>query len=229
MSKKTTYGSANAARDAWVETPEETKRVEKVLRQNGKKGPKVKTTGDATPKATRKAKATENRPEAQAMQPVATGATTGDAGPVLAQATEAVLDATTKRIRAPKPKPAATPDATPAPAPGTLAAVAEGYLAAIQRNGRSAGTADSYRLDLAVAMKFLGAETPVATLTADRVREFFEDRRVTHTRKGTPKNPVTVAKTRRILRLALCWAAEQGIIPSAPIPTLDETPATAQA
>ena len=106
-------------------------------------------------------------------------------------------------------------------APGTLAAVAEGYLAAIQRNGRSAGTAASYRADLNVALKFVGADTAVADLTVDRVREFFLDRRVTHTRSGKPKNPVTVAKTRRILRLALCWAAEEGMIPAAPIPTLD--------
>ena len=113
--------------------------------------------------------------------------------------------------------------ATPTtPAPGTLAAVAEGYLDAIQKNGRSAGTAASYRADLNVALKYLGAKTPVATLTVDRVREYFLSATVTLTRRDQPKNPITIAKTRRILRLALVWAAEQGIIPVAPIPTLEE-------
>ena len=50
----------------------------------------------------------------------------------------------------------------------------EGYLAAIQKTGRSAGTAASYRADLNVAIKFLGAETPVADLTVDRVREYVD-------------------------------------------------------
>jgi hypothetical protein len=228
MSKKT-YGSANAAREAWVEPGDLARKIANIGGKK-RKARKIRTTGDAAPKATRKSKATENRPEVPTTQPVATGATTGDAVPVLAQAAEAVPAVTPKPGRAPKAKVAPeTATATPAPAPGTLAAVAEGYLADIQRNGRSAGTAGSYRADLAVAMKFLGAETPVADLTEARVREFFEDRRVTHTRKGAPKNPVTVAKTRRILRLALVWAAEQGIIPAAPIPTLDEAPTAAEA
>lgn len=173
-------GSSNDARDAWVETPEETRTIEKALRQAGgkRKTPKVRATQDTTP------------------EPVA--------------------------------EPAG-PDETTVPAPGTLAAVAEGYLAAIQTNGRSAGTATSYRSDLALAMKHLGAETPVADLTVPQVLGFFESDAVTKTRSGLGKAQVSIAKTRRILRLALVWAAEQGIIPVAPIPTTDDAPATAQA
>jgi hypothetical protein len=104
------------------------------------------------------------------------------------------------------------------PANPTLKDVCEAYIASIQRNGRSAGTAASYENDLKVALKHLGAETALHDLTEARVTEFFQSPTVTLKRNGSRKNPISVAKTRRILRLALVWCADAGWIEKAPIP-----------
>jgi hypothetical protein len=100
----------------------------------------------------------------------------------------------------------------------TLKDACEAYLASIQRHGRTPGTAASYEGDLKVAMKFLGAETLVRELTEARVAEFFGSPAVTLKRNGSKKNSISVAKTRRILRLTLVWCADAGWIETAPIP-----------
>ncbi len=100
----------------------------------------------------------------------------------------------------------------------TLADVAAGYLAGMEEAGKSDGTISSYRMELKTAMDEIGETTPVADLTPDRVREYFESRRVTKLRSGKSKAKPSIDKTRRVLRLALCWAAERGIVATAPVP-----------
>ena len=100
----------------------------------------------------------------------------------------------------------------------TLAHLSESYLAAIRLNGRTGGTAASYENDLKVALKHFGADTDIRALNPTSVGEFFDSPAVTTRRNGDPKNPVSVAKTRRILRLALVWAVESGWIDVAPLP-----------
>ena len=100
----------------------------------------------------------------------------------------------------------------------TLSALADAYIKSIQMGGRSGGTASSYAADLKVALKHFGAETDIRDLNPTRVAEFFDAAVVTKRRNGAPKNPISVAKTRRILRLALCWAVESGWIDVAPLP-----------
>jgi len=63
-------------------------------------------------------------------------------------------------------------------------------------------------------------ETRVRDLTEEQVRAFFLSDRVTLKRSGQRKAEVGIAKTRRILRLALTWAQEVGLIENAPIPSL---------
>ena len=100
----------------------------------------------------------------------------------------------------------------------TLAAVAEADLAALEQAGKSESTACSYRQDLRVALGELGAETKVGELTPERIAAYFDSPAVTETRAGKKKAKPTVAKTRRVLRLALVWAAETGLIDHAPLP-----------
>ena len=100
----------------------------------------------------------------------------------------------------------------------TLSLLADAYIKSIQMGGRSGGTASSYTADLKVALKYLGAETDIRDLNPTRVAEFFDAPVVTKRRNGAPKNPISVAKTRRILRLALCWAVESGWLDVAPLP-----------
>ena len=100
----------------------------------------------------------------------------------------------------------------------TLADLAAAYLAHMEEAGKSDGTISSYRMELKTAAAELGEDTPIADLTPERVQEFFDCKRVTKLRSGKAKSQLSIDKTRRVLRLALVWAAERGIIAKAPIP-----------
>ena len=128
-------------------------------------------------------------------------------------------------------EPAATEDAAPkakkprhakkkeaAPGNATLADIAAGYLAHMEEKGNSTGTIASYGMELKTAMAELGEEIRVADLTLERVGEYFASKRVTKLRSGKNKSQLSIDKTRRVLRLALVWALERGIIEFAPLP-----------
>jgi hypothetical protein len=100
----------------------------------------------------------------------------------------------------------------------TLADIAAGYLAHMEEAGKSDGTVSSYRMELKTARDELGEATPIAEITVERVHEYFTSKRVTKLRSGKNKSQLSIDKTRRVLRLALVWAAERGIIATAPIP-----------
>ena len=107
-----------------------------------------------------------------------------------------------------------------APGTATLADIAAGYLADMEAKGKSNGTIASYGMELKTAMVELGEGTLVAELTPEQVQTFFESKRVTKLRSGKSKAKPSIDKTRRVLRLALCWAAERGIIEKAPLPEM---------
>jgi hypothetical protein len=133
--------------------------------------------------------------------------------------------ATEERVPEAEPpkKPKGKKKAAKLPGSATLADVSAAYLAHMEDAGKSNATIASYGMELRTAMTELGEETPVADLTVDRVQEYFTCKRVTKLRSGKAKSQLSIDKTRRVLRLALVWAAERGIISKAPIPEL--TPA----
>ena len=98
--------------------------------------------------------------------------------------------------------------------PETLEQLCEAYLRHLDKAGRSNGTLFSYRLELRLACTVLGAETPIASLTLEVVQGYYESDRVTKRLDGKPKSRTGVAKTRRVLRLAIFWAAEQKLMPT---------------
>lgn len=100
----------------------------------------------------------------------------------------------------------------------TLKQLSEAYLADLERNGKSMGTALSYKLEMVLAMEVLGADTPIASLTPERVLEFFNCDRVMKTKTGVEKAPPTFLKTRRVFRQALQWAEAAKWIEKAPLP-----------
>ncbi len=116
-----------------------------------------------------------------------------------------------------EPEPSETLPAAPAGSL-TMTSLAERYIASLRDAGKGLGTQFSYQIDLSVAVRHFGADTDVATLTARKVENYFDSDAVTKTRTGKPKAKPGIDKTRRVLRLALVWAAEQGLIASAPIP-----------
>jgi hypothetical protein len=126
----------------------------------------------------------------------------------------------------------AAPDATPgagdaqvskprgkraAKGEATLQDVVAGFLAHLEKAGKSAGTCFSYKMDLAAAIEHFGGDTPVASLTPQKVANFYASDGVTKKRNGKRRSEITIAKTRRVFRLALVWAAEKGLIEKAPI------------
>ena len=113
----------------------------------------------------------------------------------------------------------------------TLGDVAEGYLAHLADEGKSEGTIFSYGMDLKIALDHFGPDTPVSAITPAKLAAFYESDAVMKKRNGRKKSSITIAKTCRVLRLALVWAAEKGLIEKAPIPAPEkaETKTTAKA
>jgi hypothetical protein len=144
-----------------------------------------------------------------------------DAGWVEVKAPDATgtpdADPTPTEAPAPETKPRKSKKAKPT-GDATLEQACAGYLANLEAIGKSQGTLFSYKLELVVAMDELGAKTPLAEITSDRVIAFFGSDRVMRTRTGVEKAPPTYLKTRRVLRQALVWAAEAGLIEKAPLP-----------
>jgi hypothetical protein len=117
---------------------------------------------------------------------------------------------------APKPKKAKKPK--PATADIKLEDLAARYLQHLEDAGKSNGTLFSYKLELVTALDEIGRETRLADLTPTRVLEFFTCDRVMKTRTGVQKARPTFLKTQRVLRLALVWAQDAGLIDKAPLP-----------
>jgi hypothetical protein len=100
----------------------------------------------------------------------------------------------------------------------TLADLAERYIKHLEDSGKSPGTRSSYTAELRLAIKELGGDTKIASITTEQVGEFFASKAVMKLRSGRAKAKPSVDKSRRVLRLALVWAAEKRWIGEAPIP-----------
>jgi hypothetical protein len=199
----------------------------RVTAQSKFKGAKRKA-GEATsehPAPTTKKgrlKATSSTTDEPASEPAASSDTTTETPPATTSAAPAPSRRGKKRgVDAPtSSEPASLNAITPGhdaklpaePPEPTLADLAAGYLAHLEASGKSEGTMFSYRLELAVAMSELGKDTPVRDLRAERVKAFFESERVTKTRSGSTKSPLSIDKTRRVLRQAIAWGAERGVV-----------------
>jgi hypothetical protein len=105
----------------------------------------------------------------------------------------------------------------------TLRDLSGRYIEHLKEGGWSQGTAFSYSMELQLAQSELGADTRVAEITPEQVAAYFECARVTRLKGGKKlKAEPSVAKTRRVLRLALAWAAQAGLIAASPIPAKGE-------
>ena len=58
----------------------------------------------------------------------------------------------------------------------------------------------------------LGAGTLMNSLSADAIAQFNASERVTTVKSGKPKSQLSIDKTRRVLRQALAWAHEAGLV-----------------
>lgn len=102
--------------------------------------------------------------------------------------------------------------------PITLGYLAREYVKHLEEVDKSPATVFGYKMDLEIALTEMGAETPLAVVTEDWVRKYFDCDRVTKTKTGHLKAKPTVDKTRRVFRLALTWAVAKGWLAVVPIP-----------
>ncbi len=105
----------------------------------------------------------------------------------------------------------------------TLYDVSERYLAWLDADGAGDGTIASYGMELKLAQRELGETTLISDLTPEKIQAYFNSDAVTKTRTGAVKAKPTVDKTRRVIRLALVWAAAEKLIDFAPIPESKKT------
>jgi hypothetical protein len=134
---------------------------------------------------------------------------------------EAPVEPAIQAATAPEAPPSKPPKKKNAPKPKaglTLADLAERYIKHLDDQGKSPGTCSSYGAELRLAIKHLGAETAIASITPEMVTEYFDSKPVTKLRTGKKKSQLSIDKSRRVLRLALVYAADRKWIPSAPIP-----------
>lgn len=94
----------------------------------------------------------------------------------------------------------------------TLAELATRYIAKLEQDGKSAGTTFSYLMELKLAQAELGVETLLSALSPAAIAAFNASERVTMLKSGRSKSPLSIDKTRRVLRQALAWAHENGLI-----------------
>jgi site-specific recombinase XerD len=123
-------------------------------------------------------------------------------------------DQTTKP--APKAKKAKATKKTAKPT-WTLTETALAYLESLKAARKSESTINAYAADLDLATEVLGAETPIAAITPADVERFNESEPVLRTKSGRDKAQPTIDRSRRVLRLALTFAEQQGAIDAAPI------------
>ena len=116
--------------------------------------------------------------------------------------------------------PTATEATTTASSNPTLADAFTGYMKSLEVEGKSIGTIASYRMELITASSVLDVATPLAEITSDHVLAFFTSKQVTRKRDGSPKSPLSIDKTRRVLRQALVWAETAGLVTVAPVPEM---------
>ncbi len=100
----------------------------------------------------------------------------------------------------------------------TLGELSRRYLEHLKAEDKADGTVFSYGMELKLACRVLNEDTPIALLTPDDVRRFNVSSMVMLLRSGRDKAAPSFLKSRRVLRLALTWAHEQGWIPTLPIP-----------
>jgi hypothetical protein len=98
----------------------------------------------------------------------------------------------------------------------TLAQLTDTYVQHMESAGKSRGTCFSYESELKLAQRELGADTRIGDLTRDDITVFNNCPRVTTLKSGGAKSQLSIDKSRRVLRLALKWAADTSLIATSP-------------
>lgn len=104
-----------------------------------------------------------------------------------------------------------TPTAENVPAK-TIGDMATGFLAHMKEKGSTDATVASYAADLDILLKKFGTGMLAEYMMADVVSAYYDCDEVTKKKNGKPRHKITVAKIRRVFRMAVEWAVGQGWI-----------------
>lgn len=99
----------------------------------------------------------------------------------------------------------------------TLKTCADEYVAHLKAAGKAENTIGSYASDLNLVVEHFGADRSMGKFLPVHVKPIFESDRVTKTRGGKAKAPVSVAKTKRAIRMFFDWAGAKGYIARWPV------------
>jgi site-specific recombinase XerD len=99
----------------------------------------------------------------------------------------------------------------------SLTECALAYLESLKTARKSESTISAYAADLDLATQVLGAETPIGAISIEDVTRFNGSEVVLKTKSGRAKAQPTIDRSRRVLRLALVYAEQQGAIETVPI------------
>jgi hypothetical protein len=97
----------------------------------------------------------------------------------------------------------------------TLKELATAFITHLEESGKSAGTCFSYLMEMKLAQSHFGEETLLSALTSDAVAAFNTSDRVMKLKSGLNKSQLSIDKTRRVLRMALTWAHQTGLVEDA--------------
>jgi hypothetical protein len=110
----------------------------------------------------------------------------------------------------------------------TLAELSERYLQHLEAEGRSRGTVFSYSMELNVAQRELNADRSIGAISRADIENYNASDRVMKLKNGKPKAAPSYLKTQRVLRLALAWAAQTGLIATSPAEPVEEPAPTTE-
>lgn len=160
--------------------------------------------------------------EAEAPTETATAVAEPEAPPKAKRVKKAKAPKAEKVVKAAKPKgkKATKAENSVEVEPGTIPDLANAWIGA-QVKTMTPATRASYLGDLGVAARHFGEKKKVSAITKKAVLDFFTSDVVMKKRNGKSKSPLSINKTRRAFRMCLEWAAESGLIESAPVPEIE--------
>jgi hypothetical protein len=95
----------------------------------------------------------------------------------------------------------------------------EDYMKHLELNGKKPRTLYTYGKDCEQIIAFFGQEKLLKNILPVHVAAFYKsDALLKIPKNGKQRQPETVRKTKRVFRMLLTWAKEQGFIESVPLP-----------
>lgn len=100
----------------------------------------------------------------------------------------------------------------------TLHEAAEAYLEHLKSEGKKPTTLYTYKKDFELIESVLGKDRQLAKVIPANVGKFFKSDALLKKPSGEDRAKNTVDKTKRVLRMFLVWAKDQGHIDNVPLP-----------